>query len=315
MNLAVLWNNNNYNTLLRHWCMRWFPLARKEFRGIVWYKGTWLFTALLVYFGYQPSYRGYRGIGPDITIAYIQNFATLLLPLGVLLLSYRSIIKERRSGSLKIPLGLPLTRTDVLLGKIAGRTAGLGASVLVACLALGSYGLVRYGLFSPLRFVAVVLVTLLYVVMLVSIATAISAVARRAITATTGVFAGVFLPLFAFWDPIIRMVNNTFLGSASGPQGFDPGGPYFLLLRLAPGNAYTVLTNWILGVGNAAQGYQGVLRMTESASAYVNVTMVETALQDPPIYLHEAGGLLILLGWAAVPLGLAWMRFSRGDVL
>lgn len=290
--------------------MRWFPLARKEFRGIVRYKGTWLFTVLLVYFGYRPSYDGYRGIGTDITIAYIQNFATLLLPLGVLLLSYRSIIKERRSGSLKFPLGLPLTRTDVLLGKIAGRTAGLGVSVLVACLALGGYGLVRYGLFSPLRFVAVVLTTLVYVLVLVSIATAISAVTRRAITATAGIFAVVYLPLFAFWTVIVNWANNTFMRSAVDPQAFDPDGPYFLLLRLAPGNAYTVLTNWMLDVGNATQGYVGVLQESQ-----YSMPTVETALQNPPIYLHEAGGLLILAVWAVVPLGLAWVWFTRGDVL
>ncbi|UPM41731.1 ABC transporter permease [Halocatena salina] len=303
--------------------MRWFPLARKEFRGIVRYKGTWLFTLLLVYFGYQPSYIGYRGIGPDITIAYIQNFATMLLPLGVLLLSYRSIIKERRSGSLKFPLGLPLTRTDVLLGKIAGRTAGLGASVLVACLALASYGLVRYGLFSPLRFVAVVLTTLVYVLVLVSIAVAISAVTRRAITATVGVFAGLYLPLFVFWQIMIRwlngMITDTGAGTATatGVQAFEPGGVYFLLLRLAPGNAYTVLTNWLLGVGNAARGYVGVVRTTQaSSSPQVSAfPIVETTLQDPPLYLHEAGGLLVLAVWAVVPIGLAWLRFTRGDVI
>ncbi|RRJ31294.1 ABC transporter permease [Halocatena pleomorpha] len=301
--------------------MRWFPLARKEFRGIVRYKGTWLFTLLLVYFGYQPSYVGYQGVGSDITIAYIQNFATLLLPLGVLLLSYRSIIKERRSGSLKIPLGLPLTRTDVLLGKIAGRTVGLGASVLVACLALGGYGLVRYGLFSPLRFVAVVLTTLLYVLVLVSIATAISAVTRRAITATVGVFAGLYLPLFAFWRSIVHWVNGMVTGAGAntatggGVQTFAPGESYFLLLRLAPGNAYTVLTNWTLGVGNAARGYIGVIQQTQFASGMGGSTIVETALQDPPVYLHEAIGLLVLALWAVVPIGLAWLRFTRGDVL
>lgn len=291
--------------------MRWFPLARKEFRGIVRYKGTWLFTALLVYFGYQPNYLGYRGIGTDITIAYIQNFATMLLPLGVLLLSYRSIIKERRSGSLKIPLGLPLTRTDVLLGKIAGRTMGLGASVLVACLALGGYGLVRYGLFSPLRFVGVVFTTLLYVLVLVSMATAVSAVTRRAITATAAVFAGVYLPLFTLWSVIVTWANNTFL--AANAQA-SPEGPYFLLVRLAPGNAYTVLTNWMMGIGNASLGYIGVLRRIESSMEGMT-PIAQTALQNPPIYLHESVGLLILAVWAIVPLGVAWMRFTRGDIL
>lgn len=295
--------------------MRWFPLARKEFRGVIWYKGTWLFTVLLVYFGYQPSYDGWQGVGTDITTAYIQNFAALLLPLGVLLLSYRSIIKERQSKSLKIPLGLPLTRTDVLLGKIAGRTAGLCAAVGVACLALGVYGLVRYGLFSPLRFVAVVLTTMLYVLVFVSIATAVSALTRRTITATAAIFAGVYLPLGLLWDLITRQGYNALTGTAVNPQNFTPDAVYFFILRLSPTNAYTVLTNWILGVGNAAHGYTGVLRATESASRFPSILMVETTLQNPPIYLHEAASVLILLGWTLLPLGLAWVKFTRGDVL
>lgn len=93
--------------------MRWFLLARKEFRAVVTSKGAWLLALLLVLGGYRPSYIGWDALGTDITVAYIQNAVRVLLPLGVLLLSYQSIVGERTSGSLKFVLGLPLTRTDV----------------------------------------------------------------------------------------------------------------------------------------------------------------------------------------------------------
>jgi len=98
--------------------MRWSPLARKEARTVATSKGVWLLAVLLVLWGYRPSYVGWDSLGANITAGYVQVAGTLLLPLGVLLLSYQSIVGERTSGSVKFVLGLPLTRTDVLLGKV-----------------------------------------------------------------------------------------------------------------------------------------------------------------------------------------------------
>ena len=141
--------------------MRWSPLARKEARTVATSKGVWLLAALLVPWGYRPSYVGWDGLGANITAGYVQVAGTVLLPLGVLLLSYQSIVGERTSGSVKFVLGLPLTRTDVLLGKIVGRTAGIAGPVSIAFLVLAVIGVVDHGLFEPLPFLGTVIVTLL----------------------------------------------------------------------------------------------------------------------------------------------------------
>ena len=161
--------------------MRWYPLARKEARTVVTSKGVWLLAVLIVLWGYRPSYVGWDGLGADITAGYVQIAGTVLLPLGVLLLSYQSIVGERTSGSMKFILGLPLTRTDVLLGKVAGRTAGIAGPVTVACLLLGGIGLVDHGVFNPVLFLGMIVITLAYVGVLVSIGTAVSAVAKPCI--------------------------------------------------------------------------------------------------------------------------------------
>lgn len=296
--------------------MRWSPLARKEARTVATSKGVWLLAVLLVGWGYRPSYVGWDGLGTNVTAGYVQLAATVLLPLGVLLLSYQSVVGERASGSVKFVLGLPLTRTDVLLGKVVGRTAGIAGPVSVAFLAIGVVGSVDHGTVGPLAFLGTVLVTLVYVGVLVSIAVSISAVVERTVTAAAAVFGGVFLPFVLFWEWVGVALFTGVTGTSVSP--FDPpaSGPLFLLLRLSPGGAYRVVSNWLLGVGNSADTYDAVLTKLQpqvSTNAYVVEATFEPGTVPP--YLHEAFGVLVLLAWGVVPLAVARYRFTRGDAV
>ena len=296
--------------------MRWSPLARKEARTVATSKGVWLLAVLLVLWGYRPSYVGWDGLGANITAGYIQVAGTVLLPLGVLLLSYQSIVGERTSGSVKFVLGLPLTRTDVLLGKVVGRTAGIAGPVSVAFLVIAGIGLVDHGLFDPLLFLGIVFVTLLYVGVLVSMAVSISAVVSRTVTAAGAVFAGVFLPLVLFWTRISTTVFTQMTGIPVNPFEPPASGPLFFLLRLSPAGAYHVVSNWLLGVGNSANTYSHVLTKLQPQTS-TNAYVVEATFPPgtAPVYLHEAVGLLVLLAWLVVPLGLARFLFTRGDAV
>jgi ABC-type transport system involved in multi-copper enzyme maturation permease subunit len=296
--------------------MRWSPLARKECRAVATSKGVWLLAMLLVLWGYRPSYVGWDALGANITVGYVQVTGTTLLPLGVLLLSYQSVVGERTSGSLKFVLGLPLTRTDVLVGKVAGRTLGIAGPLCAAFLVLGVVGLVDHGVFDPLLFLGVVLVTLGYVGVMVSIAVSISALADRTVTAAGAIFGGVFLPFVLFWTPLVTSVFTRVTGVPV--DAFDPpaAGPLFLLLRLSPGGAYRVVTNWLLGVGNSADTYSQVLtklRPNVTTNAYVVEATFPPGMVPP--YLHESLGLVVLLAWFVVPLAVARSRFARGDAI
>jgi ABC-type transport system involved in multi-copper enzyme maturation permease subunit len=278
--------------------------------------GVWLLALSLVLWGYRPSYVGYDALGANITAAYVQVAGTALLPLGVLLLSYQSVVGERTSGSLKFVLGLPLTRTDVLVGKVAGRTLGIAGPLCVAFLALGVIGFVDHGVFNPLLFLGVVLVTLAYVCVTVAIAVSVSALARRTVTAAATVFGGVFLPFVLLWTPLVTAVFTRVTGVPV--NAFDPptSGPLFLLLRLSPGGAYHVVTNWLLGVGNSAAMYSQVLTALQP-NVSTNAFVVEATFspETVPLYLHESLGLVVLFAWFVVPLAVARYRFTRGDAV
>ncbi|WP_157533114.1 ABC transporter permease subunit, partial [Haloferax profundi] len=116
--------------------MRWFPLARSEFRTVLTSKGPWILAVLVVLWGFRPTYAGWDAVGRNITTGYVQIGASLLLPIGALLLSYQSLIGERTRGSIKFLLGMPLTRTQILFGKATGRFLGIGAAIVAAVLVL-----------------------------------------------------------------------------------------------------------------------------------------------------------------------------------
>jgi ABC-type transport system involved in multi-copper enzyme maturation permease subunit len=279
-------------------------------------KGPWLLAVLLVVWAYRPSYNGWQGLGPNLTVGFVQTAGSFLLPVGVLLLSYRSIVGERTSGSLKFVLGLPLTRSDILIGKVIGRCVGLAVPVSAAAVALGLVGIVRFGLFSPLLFCGVLLATLLYVTTLVSVATAISAITSSTVRAATVVFGGVYLVFTVFWTRFAEMTYAA-VGDASVTSFNAPADRlFFALLRLSPGRAYRLLTNWLLGVGNSGAGYDAVITKLQTPTS-INVYAVESAFQGqtPPAYLHEASGLVVLVVWLVVPLGLARYRFQRSDLV
>jgi ABC-type transport system involved in multi-copper enzyme maturation permease subunit len=296
--------------------LHWFPLARKEARHVATSTGGWVLAVLLVLWGYRPTYAGWDALGATITAGYVQNAGTVLLPLGVLLLSYQSIVGERSSGSAKILFGLPLTRTDVLLGKVLGRTGGIAVPVTTAFALLGVIGLIDHGLFDPLVFLGTVIVTLAYIGVLVTIGVSVSAVVDRTVTAAGIVFGVVFLPIILLWSRIAQTLFTRLTGVPVNP--FDPpaSGLLFGLLRLSPSGAYHVLSNWVLGVGNSADGYDTVVTELQPQVS-TNAFVVEAAFPSGtvPVYLHEAVCLLVFAVWIVVPLAVARYRLTRGDVV
>lgn len=294
---------------------RLFPLARKEYHGLIRSKGTWLFVFLLIPWAYRPDYPTWDALGSNITLAYVQGATRIVLPLGILLLSYRSIVNERTSKSITFTLGLPLTRTEILLGKIVGTTAGIGGPLVVSLVLLSGIGLLNHGPFDPTLFIAHMAVTLLYVSVLVTIAIAISAVAKGSLSAGVAAFGGVFLVLELGWNTITFMVYSIFVDGSVDPYAPPESGILFLLNRLSPGGAYRTVSNWILGTGNSAAGYDVVVREL-MPNTTTDALVVETGLSaDSPWYLYEGFGLVLLIGWIVSAFALARWQFCRGDLV
>ncbi len=105
-------------------------VAAKEFRDRLrnrWVIGVALtFTALalvIAYFGTaQQGTVGFHSI--ELTIASLVSLVIYLVPLIALMLGFDAIVGERERGSLGLLLSMPVTRTEVLIGKYCGPGRG-----------------------------------------------------------------------------------------------------------------------------------------------------------------------------------------------
>ncbi|PHQ44308.1 nitrite reductase [Halorubrum sp. C3] len=293
--------------------MRWSPLVRSEYRTVLTSKGAWILALLVVLWGFRPTYAGWDAVGRNITIGYIQIGVDLLLPIGALLLSYQSLLGERTTGSIKFLLGLPLTRTQILFGKVAGRFVGVGTAIVAATLVLAGIGLLEHGTFGLLPFLGTLVATLLLASAMVVLGVFVSTVTRRTVTAATGVFA--YLLVTLFWSQIVTSLYTAVTGIPVDPYDAPASGPLFLALRLTPDGAYNVLTNWFLNVGNSTELFH-IVYTKLAPGVSVNAFVVEAAFDGgSPWYLHPALSLVVLLIWVVVPMAIARRVFTRGDAL
>ncbi|TYT61170.1 ABC transporter permease [Natrialba swarupiae] len=295
--------------------MRWYPLAREETKALLRSKGVWLLALVLLLWTYRPSYVVWNELGPDMTVGFLQYAGGIVVPIAAVILGYRSIVGERASGSLKLLLGLPLTRGEILLGKLVGRLAGIAIPAFLALGIVTVAGVVQYGLFSPLRYLAVFAVTALYFLALVSIVISVSAIVRRTTTAAATLFIGFILILEIFWQMFVPGLYSRLTGVPVNPYDPPAEGGLFLMDRLSPTGAYNAATNGILDAGNSAWHHSSAISVLRPGHSS-NALAVGEAF-DPgtaPLYLHEAGGIVILVAWIVTSLSIAYLRFDGGDL-
>ncbi|WP_196140994.1 ABC transporter permease subunit [Aliikangiella sp. G2MR2-5] len=120
-------------------------IAQKEFKDGL--RNRWLvaITVIFAVFASGLSWFGSASVGTigfssvANTIVSLSSLNVFLLPLIALLLSYNAIVGEDEDGTLLLLLTYPLTRGELLLGKLMGHTAILAISTIAG---FGSAGLI-----------------------------------------------------------------------------------------------------------------------------------------------------------------------------
>lgn len=294
----------------------WQPLARREFHRFtrstgVWLVGALVFVAAALSLSPRPVVRD--ALGSVVPLAALQNPIRLFGGAGILFGTFRSVISERDSGSIRVTAGTAASRTDILVGILVGRVTAyvipVSLAVIFVCLlAVPQYGLVPFG--ALLGFIAL---TVVYLIAIAGLGVGISVLSRSQPVAG-GLVLGVVILSF-IWDTIL----NALYGAATGMQvsGFEPpADPLYLLLEwLPPISLFNVATNPLLGVPNSSGPASWVI-IDLQPLVVTNTIVVRTVLgMDIPVwYLHPAMGLVGLLLWFAVPFGAALMQFRRGDL-
>jgi ABC-2 type transport system permease protein len=128
--------------------MTWAQVARKDFEDAVRSKMLWGIMAAFV--GFMAFVVGVTlatsdaDASGDAAVGLTAQLGQLFVPLIALIAGYMAVVGERRTGSLRVLLGYPHSRWDVVFGKLVGRTGviavtlGVGSVVSIALVALAT---------------------------------------------------------------------------------------------------------------------------------------------------------------------------------
>jgi len=229
----------------------------------------------------------------------------LLVPVAAILIGSATVSGERESGSLRLLLGMPPSRTEVVLGKLLGGVgllvAGLGVTFGWALgVSLVAVGRVPVG---PLAGLAVA--TLLLGGAFLGLSTGVSAAvstAKRSMAATFGVFLGVTF----LWEPVVAGVYYLVSGSLPGAE--VPGWLLFLD-RSNPIEAYAIASNMLGAAGVSSLRVSVGLLGTDPGA-----TVAEQIGRAVPVYLTDPVSFVVLVGWLGVPTVVGLARFRRADL-
>ncbi|WP_458188295.1 ABC transporter permease [Haladaptatus sp. NG-WS-4] len=269
-------------------------VARKDFEDAVRSKMLWGITVLFVLFtgGTVFALDGIMELNEMSALQILTLPAGLIIPITSLVAAYLSIAGERESGSIKLLLGLPHTRADVVVGKLLGRTAVVSVAIGAAFVVTAGVLAALYGGVSVGDYLLLLLLTAFFGATFVGIAVGISA-ATATRGRAMGVAVGVFVAFQILWDYVPMGVY--YLAEGTIPSAGPLPAWYYLVLTLNPKNAYTMASGLFLPETPAA-------------------SFADRVVGEVPFYLEDWFGLVVLVAWFAVPVVLGYLRFDRVDL-
>ena len=251
-----------------------------------------ILTVLIIGGTAYTTSRTFRGEAapPEAVVGAVATVATFLIPLLAIGLSQGTVVGMRERGDLKLLLGLPFSRRDVVLGAFGGRFAFVLVSLLIG-LGVGTLVSVARGAgmaFDTLLFVTAMLAILTAV--FVAIAIGISAAVSTETRAGALGIGTYFVFVFQLWSAVPFAV----LWALNG-FGLPPELPTWVHVII---NVNPVVACWNVVVTILPGGASFVAEMPAS----------------PPFYRALPFALAVLAAWIAGPLALGYRRFAGTDL-
>ncbi|MFB6268802.1 MAG: ABC transporter permease [Halobacterium sp.] len=230
----------------------------------------------------------------------VSFFVFLVLPIILAPLTYLSIAGDRDGGAIKYVMGLPNSRGEYLLGKLASRLSVSLAAVVVGTAVAFVVALATYtNTPGPTRFLAFGGVTLLFAFAFVGIYVGISAVTASRSRAMLGAFVAYFV-LVPFWFgflPVISLLD--LLAAAADLLGASLSEHTRSLIQaLSPSTAYLRSTEVV---------YTGVV------DNYDRIAM-NFADQDDAIYAEVWFNVAVMLVWGVGSVLVGFLSFRQTEL-
>ncbi|ELZ95832.1 putative nos system protein, ABC-type copper transport system, permease protein [Haloferax mucosum ATCC BAA-1512] len=223
-------------------------------------------------------------LGAAAFTAAIVSPIGFLLPVIGMFIGYRSVVGERSSGSIKLLLSLPHTRSDVVLGKFLGRTAIVSVATVVGALAGGITMFALGGSFAPMDYVGVLLLALVLGATFVSVSIGLSSSIN-----SESIVVGIGFSLVVLFTLVWGMFT---FGLSIVLARYDVGTEALrdqlvgFIGAVNPKSAFSTLTSTILGSGGAPTS----------------------------VWSEWWFAALVLLCWLVLPLAFGLWRFERTEL-
>lgn len=290
-------------------------VAAKDFRDAVRSKMLWSLTGLLVVL-IGVVYIGSWLWGDDTDPTFLAEALALplqvIVPLLALIAGFMSIVGERRSGSIKLLLGLPPNRFDMVAGKLLGRLGVVSVAILVGGLVAAILSGVFFGEVPLQTLASTIGVTLLLGGAFVGIAVGVSAAVATRGKAMASVI-GAYILFVGFWNVIggglYRMIEGEFPPNPMfGDAHLQPWVLFFQ--RLNPIEAYATVASALVD----EQIFPLTLQFPNTVPTIPQDRFEESIAGEVPFYLNEWLAVVVLLGWIVLPVVIGYIRFERSDL-
>lgn len=277
--------------------MSWQVVARKDFEDAVrsrWLVGLATLYTLLVAAAVGLGAWLFGGGGTTVSSTQLVNsplikdgIVTTFVPLVSLVVAYNAVVGERESGSLKLLLALPHSRSDVVLGKVVGR----GAAIAVAILAGFALPILVFLVHPSFTFEAVGYVQYVLLTALLGVAFVAVAVGVSAATASNRIAIAAAITIYLVFVVLFGAIHGS-IGFVSMLAGWPDWMPLTVeqtqraVQLLSPTGSFKIIVNRALG-GSLFGGEQARLQL----SAFT-----------------------MLVAWVVVPPLLGLIRFEASDL-
>lgn len=277
-------------------------ITRKDFVDSIRSRSIWVafgFMSVLVlssYWGYISSPLLQQIDRPFLVV--VGQFS-LWLPLVAITIGYKSVVGERESGSIRILLGQPGTRKDIVFGTFLGRLLVLGVTVLVTIVLVTPLVFWSTGKITIITFVGGVVALLLYGAAWIGMTVGVSSCTTTQ-TQALGILIGLYALVDVLWQQVVvPLLSLAFTGSRSLPVG--PSDSLLILteptwyvysIRLSPSRSFIAARMYV----------PNLLEMLLGGST-------TTAPHAPNIF-----GIVVLLAWMIVPVGIGYWLFERAEL-
>lgn len=239
-----------------------------------------VFALAIAYFG--AAQQGSIGLrSADVTIASLVSLVVYLVPLIALMLGYDAIVGERERGSLALLMSLPITHTELLLGKYLGLAAALVLATVAGFGVVGVLVAARSGPAALAHYAGFVASAVGLGLAFLSMSVLISVVA----TSRVGASGMAIVAWFAF----VLVYDLVLLA---------------LLVALASRLPSSVVPALLLANPTDAFRMVNIFGFADMARFYGLATVVPRALANATVQAAA------LVAWIVMPLGIANWRFQ-----